>query len=636
MKHKLFCRVHCVAGYSAVTVTAFIGAACIVLVAAAALQETVVKEIVPVSEEPKPEIVHAASFLSPEFYDTAYQQAPELGNREYGISNIGTSPQIRNSTFEIRHTAGLILPHHLIAAPLIASTLEAVKKNNYTRIIIIGPDHLSRASSGAITTTGGFKTGFGDVEPDSATIDRLIARGVVSEERSVFDAEHSINALVGFVKRSMPRARIVPILVNPKLTPEHAERLAAALPNDRRTLIIASVDFSHYQPDRVARLHDRTSTAALSSGDVVGLDDVEVDSPESLRVFMHAMEGRDALRMNVAWNTTSAELTSTPDAQETTSHLIALFGTGQPTEDDTVTLLSVGDMMFDRNVRTWMEKEGEEYPFAKIRGTEDRFFRGTDILMGNLEGAISARRPPEKSIDFAFDESVAGLVQGLGFDVVSLANNHALDQGRDGMASTQAALREAGVGFFGDQVNDDTPAWETTVRGKKIAFLGYNTTDNPLNEAQAEQAVRAAKSKNDIVIVMMHWGAEYTERPPQSVINHGRKLVDWGADVVIGAHPHVMQGMEVYNNKPIFWSLGNFIFDQYWSTETQRGLALGLAISVKQTTVYLYPLVSANSQPRLAVGDEDRALLSAFASRSDLSEELRAQAKTGIIEVIKN
>lgn len=619
----LFYKVHHGVGFVSIWLAAFFGALAIIFVAWGSWDfELPLSWTVPRRSPPISTVEHRSLFMSKDFFDRAYNQAPAF-----------PSPTERMYRSQ---PVGIILPHHLVAAPLIASTLEEAKRHapegGWRRVVIIGPDHLHRATAGAVTTHGVWKTPYGTLLPDDAFITHLEKQGVAVDE-TVFDADHSISTLVSFIKRSLPGAKIVPIMVNSRLSIDHPiPDLIDLDGGPGPTLFIASVDFSHYLPDRVARLHDRMSRAVLSSREYLSdLDDLEVDSAESLLVFLRAIDHFGPMRMTTAWNTTSAELTATPDLAETTSHLIALFHQGEPERDNTTTLLAVGDMMFDRNVRGWMQKEGEEYPFARIRGAEDRFFRGVDVVMGNLEGAIASRQPPEKEIDFAFDTSTAALIKKMGFDVVSLANNHNLDQGRDGVDSTHRALTEVGVGFFGDQVHDDTTAWETEVRGKKIAFLGYNTTDNPLNEAEAEAAVRLAKTKNDTVVVMMHWGTEYTPRPPQSVINHGRKMIDWGADVVIGAHPHVMQGMEVYNGKPIFWSLGNFIFDQYWSTETERGLAVGLALSKNETTIYLYPIVSQHSQPRLAIGDEDRALLNAFAERSDLSEDLRAQAKTGII-----
>ncbi|MEK7073202.1 MAG: AmmeMemoRadiSam system protein B [Patescibacteria group bacterium] len=557
----------------------------------------------------EPSVEHVSYFLSSEFYDHAY-----------ALALPATLPA---------RTQGLILPHYLLAAPLIAGAVSAFLEPP-TRVIIIGPDHLERARASAVVSRASWKTPYGTLMPDSAAA--LLPETAAMNDEAVFDVEHSISTLVPFVKKSFPDATVMPVLVNSRLTDAQEAALADALPVDERTLVIASVDFSHYQPDRVARFHDRTSRAALSYADPALVNDLEIDSPPSLRVFLRLMQRRGALGMTVLGNKNSAQLAAQPDLPETTSVLLAAFAPADAKPEPLVTVLAVGDMMFDRAVRERMAKYGEAYPFTLIRGTEDRFFRGADIVTGNLEGAISNRRAPEKTIDFAFDRGVAKLLASLGFDVVSTANNHSLDQSTGGYDETQVALKEAGISGCGHQVRDNGAPWTTTVRDQKVAVLCYNVTDNALDEKAAEAAVRAATAASDVVLVQVHWGAEYKPRPTTAQIALGRKFVEWGADAVIGSHPHVMQGMELSQGKPIFWSLGNFVFDQDWSKETQRGLALGLVVGEKGMTAYLFPMISEKSQPRLANGDDDRALLTAFAERSDLPDVLREQAKTGIIE----
>lgn len=559
-----------------------------------------------------PRVVHVSTMLDPAFFENAYAKAPALSNIP-------------------RSTSGIILPHHLLAAPLIAGALNQFSVAP-RRIVIVGPDHLHRARAAAVMTTGAWKTPFGILEADHKITEALTKDGLVEIDEPVFDVEHSIAALVPFLKRSFPNAKITSLLVNERLTPDQADAIAKRIPRD--ALVIASVDFSHYLPNRVAQFHDQTSRAVLESFAFDDISELEVDSPASLRVLLRAMEVHGSERMTLLANENSATLTRNFDLPETTSYVLAAFSSGASDLSSVTTVLAVGDMMFDRNVRKHMEHSGMEYPFAHIRGTEDRFFRGIDIMTGNLEGAIGIHAPPAKEIDFAFDASVTDLLRQLGFDAVNLANNHSLDQGRDGFAATRAALVSAGIGFFGDQVRDDGEPWVAEVRGKNIAMLGFNVTDNQLDEPAARAALERAARENDLVIVQVHWGAEYVPRPTASQRELGRKLVDWGADAVIGHHPHWMQGLEVWRGRPIFWSLGNFIFDQYWSAETQRGLAVGLAFTENGAIIYLFPIISEKSQPRLAVGEEDQKLLQLFVERSDLPEDLQAEAERGKLDLI--
>ncbi len=566
----------------------------------------------------RPEIVlptHSAAPQNKAFFEHAYETAKLL------------------PSFPVL-PGGIILPHHLVAASEIARVMEAMKVHPPKRIVLIGPDHLGRAHHHAILSEAVWKTPYGEVQPDTETIHLLKEKNVAVVEEPVFGIEHSIPALLPFIKRSFPDATVVPILVRNGLTPEEQQRLAEALPNDSETVVIASVDFSHYQPSRVAAFHDVQSRAVLAMVEMDGLAALEADSPETLSVLVAAMALRGAQTFQLLANTNSAIVLQDSALVETTSYVIGAFAQGAPVQDATVTVLATGDLMFDRAVRGYTAKNGSDYPFALLRGAEDRFFRGVDVITGNLEGAIAARRAPEKENDFAFDSSIANLLHRLHFTVVNQANNHALDQNRLGVTETQRALAAAGIGSVGDQVLDNLPPWTTVVRGRKIAMLGYNMTDNPVDRAQAEAAVRAAAQANDIVLVQMHWGAEYHPQPIDAQREFGRQLIEWGATAVIGTHPHVIEGMEVWKGHPIFWSLGNTVFDQDWSTETQQGMLIGLAIHEKSITAYLLPIHVEKGQPRLVVGNEDERILGVFADRSDLSDTLRAEARTGIVQTI--
>jgi len=564
--------------------------------------------------EKKVEIIHHSTMQGIEFFDEAYLKKPEL-------------PELPSDT------RGVVVPHHLLPAPITAGFFDGVKTSP-TRIIVIGPDHLSHALANLVTSRATWKTPYGDILPDGAVIDSLVASNVLKIDEPIFDEEFSVSGLTPFIKRSFPKAKIVPILVQTNTSSSTLEKLAQVLPTlDSKTLLIASVDFSHGQPDWVAELHDQKSRAILSSFAYEDLKDIEVDSPETLNVFLQTLENNGVQKMSLIANTNSALVTKQKDSPEVTSYLYAAFQPGEISPDKTVTTLVFGDMMFDRSVRKLTDVNGLDYVFDKIRGYEDRFFRGLDLIVGNLEGAISLPRAPNKEIDFDFDDEVATLLSMFNFDAVSLANNHALDQGRAGFESTQKVLSEAGIGFFGSQTKDDVPAWTTEVRGQKIVWLGFNITDHELNKKIVEEKIREARAQNNFVIVMMHWGAEYKPRPAESIKNLGRELVDFGADVVIGGHPHVMQGMEVWKGHPIFWSLGNFVFDQYWSEETERALSVGLALNGKSVKIYFYPLISENSQPRIAMGEERRKMLEEFAKRSDLSDILLKEAQNGIMDL---
>lgn len=294
---------------------------------------------------------------------------------------------------------------------------------------------------------------------------------------------------------------------------------------------------------------------------------------------------------------------------------------------DELSLLVVGDVMLDRTVADRTRASGRpDYPLQKIPAS---WVAGFDLAVANLEGPVTPlRRPPVKSIDFQFDPSWLSVFKAHGWDVFSQANNHALDQGALGYADSVSRLREAGFISFGHQVDDGLIALATTtVKGQTIAFLGWNTTDNPLNRAQALEAITVAKQEADLLMAYVHWGNEYRARPDPESVKLAHWLIDQGVDLVIGGHPHWVQGFSTYKNRLIAWSLGNFIFDQDWSKETQQGLAIELRITPNEVRLLPVPLRIIRSQPEREVGEDLAKRLEALAAISD--SDLQATVKAG-------
>ncbi len=298
-----------------------------------------------------------------------------------------------------------------------------------------------------------------------------------------------------------------------------------------------------------------------------------------------------------------------------------------------ISLLVVGDIMLDRNVADRTKKSGDSlYPFRQL---PENWISEPDLAIANLEGSLTdVRRPPVKSIDFQFDPAWAKLLKGLGWDVFSQANNHALDQGSAGYANSVSRLREAGFVVFGHQVDDGLIALATTtVKGETIAFLGWNSTDNPIDRVEAAKAIKLAKEQATLVISVLHWGTEYRDHPDAGNVEFAHWMIDQGVDIVIGGHPHWVQGISEYKGKPIMWSLGNFIFDQDWSKETQQGLALKVNITPQTIEIAPVPLSIIASQPKLETGATLVTRLQKLASISD--EPLQGAIEQGKVLVFQ-
>lgn len=330
--------------------------------------------------------------------------------------------------------------------------------------------------------------------------------------------------------------------------------------------------------------------------------------------------------------------TAVPTVSVTTQHTVPFLASNPvPWQDagiDTPTthstrVLFVGDIMLDRKVGQHIRDSHDSmYPFRKL---PDGWFNTFDYAVANLEGPVTdQRRPPVKSIDFMFDPSVVSTLKLEGIDAVSQANNHALDQGAVGFEDSRRRLQAGGLLVFGHEVQDgDIALATTTVNGLKLAFLGFNTTDNPLDEQAATAVIAKAKAQADRVVVFMHWGIEYKNHPTPEMVDRAHWFIDHGVDVVIGGHPHWVQGMESYKGHPIVYSLGNFIFDQDFSEQTQEGLSIVLTFNDREVDVQPVPVHLDASQPRVVAGEELAQRLKKLADISDAG--LRQQIEAGMV-----
>ncbi len=504
-----------------------------------------------------------------------------------------------------------IMPHHLVAAREIASLVKAIPAPSV--VYLLSPDHFSRG-----------KTVF-----------------TRSDHPDIVNGDHGVTNLLPFFAKAWPDARIVPILVRRDATETNrasmADELVAHLTEDPSAIVVVSVDFSHYLPAEVADFHDVLAEDVIASLADLEADRVEIDSPGALAIGLKVARAFGLGDVTIHAHTNSLRILQATIAQESTSHFLVSFAPGEIRKQNNLSILFFGDLMFDRTVRDRMTAaKSLEYPFAKIRGQEDRFFWGQDLVVANLEGPVTAvRRQPDKEIDFAFDPKIVGVLKKLKIDAVSQANNHSLDQGRAGATESRQLLESGGVAAFGDEVRDDATSSMTILerRGRKIALLGFNTTDNPLDKTEAEKSIEIAKQKAGVVIVFMHWGEEYHDTPSQSQIDLAHWFIDRGVDAVIGSHPHWMQSVEIYKNHPIAYSLGNFIFDQDWSAETRLGLAVGFVLNGEGSAFHLFPVKIVASQPELLTGAERRTRLAKLAEISDPA--LAQQIKSGVIYISK-
>ncbi len=291
-----------------------------------------------------------------------------------------------------------------------------------------------------------------------------------------------------------------------------------------------------------------------------------------------------------------------------------------------VTLQFFGDVMLDRQVAGKMGSNGLEYIFFYNTATSNIFI-DADLTIANLEGPFApARVQTSKSIAFRFDPALVTQLKSYGFDAFNLANNHSYDMGKQNVAFTRELLQKNEFGYFGDEYHQGSEY--TYFAGQEqglpftVAFIGLNATEGEMDMQKVKQAVGDAKRKSKFVIVNIHWGEEYKRNSNAKQQNIAHQLVDWGADAIIGHHPHVIQEAEVYKDKFIFYSLGNFIFDQYFSKETQEGISVGLILEDSgEVKVRVMPFFSKKSQVQIMTGEQKDEFFDWFNKNSRLGDK---------------
>ncbi len=304
---------------------------------------------------------------------------------------------------------------------------------------------------------------------------------------------------------------------------------------------------------------------------------------------------------------------------------------------DEVKLLAVGDMMLDRSVFLHTREADDFYfPFEKIGD----FLLDADITLGNLEGAITTNKSIANGIGgqrfyFTFSPQFVDPLTTY-FDVVSYANNHALNFGIDGLMQSRQFLDESGLKYFGSPTNDQNNISIILEKNNiTIGLVGYHQLigygfDNVIDE------IEKLRPDVDVLIAYPHWGAEYTTtNPTYQTRQEAYAMIDAGVDIILGSHPHVIQPIEIYNNKVIFYSLGNFIFDQYFSLETMQGLAVDIKLTKEDDKILseykLIPIhINTSSQPYVIEDIAERdAIFDHMSAYSVVTSTMRDQIKEG-------
>lgn len=263
--------------------------------------------------------------------------------------------------------------------------------------------------------------------------------------------------------------------------------------------------------------------------------------------------------------------------------------------EDCLKMLFLGDLMLDRGIRSLIEKRGTRW----LTGNIVEIFQNKDFVVANLEGCVTnkmscstgTKKGEKGHLSFTFDPRQTKEILGLNnINIVCLGNNHTFNFKERGLHQTQQFLEKVGCLHFGDPYDRTKTVVYKQMKGKKIAFVTYSRFKSGLSVEEIGEIIGKAKREADLVVVYAHWGKEYKLVASEKQTVAGHHFIDIGADLIIGTHPHVIQPIEIYKEKVIFYSLGNFVFDQSFSENVRTRLAVDVCLNQDKMVISLVPL----------------------------------------------
>ncbi|MCM3708364.1 MULTISPECIES: CapA family protein [Cytobacillus] len=328
----------------------------------------------------------------------------------------------------------------------------------------------------------------------------------------------------------------------------------------------------------------------------------------------------------------------------------------EPRKDQKLTMTMVGDVMMGRHVEEVTKRHGADYLFRHVKP----YFDASDYVSGNFEHPIlkddvNKYEKTDKSIHLRTDMDAIHAVKNAGFTVMNLANNHLMDYGEEGLRDTLDVFNRYNMDYVGGGENRKEAKEHINyqdVNGVRVATLGFTdafvegsiaTKDrNGLLSANPDvlfDMIEKAKNENhgnaDLVVVNVHWGQEYdTEATPRQKAL-AKAMVDAGADIIIGHHPHVLQSFDVYKDGIIFYSLGNFVFDQGWTRTKDSAMVQYNLTEDGTAAIDVIPLQIEEAAPRLATGYFDQLRVFNQLTK-ETAENVYWSKKDNKIEIIAN
>ncbi|WP_069650814.1 CapA family protein [Caloranaerobacter ferrireducens] len=267
-----------------------------------------------------------------------------------------------------------------------------------------------------------------------------------------------------------------------------------------------------------------------------------------------------------------------------------------------VTIVATGDIMFHNpQLKSALDVKNGEYNFDDMFKLVKKYIEDADLAIGNFETVTAGPEHGFKGYPtFNTPKSAIKTLKDIGFDILSTANNHSLDVGREGLVETIENIQEFGLKNVGTYKEPVKEVLIEDVKGIKVAVMSYTYGCNGLESRLSEEELKYminfidedkikedisfAREQADIVVVIIHWGNEYQRKPSEFQLSLAEKMFDWGADIILGSHPHVIQKAELKTIngqvKYVIYSMGNFISNQRYETIKNRYTEDGVIVKI--------------------------------------------------------
>jgi poly-gamma-glutamate synthesis protein (capsule biosynthesis protein) len=480
---------------------------------------------------------------------------------------------------------GITVPHHLLAADLIARGFWAASAGHYDRIILISPDHFHRVTKAFGTTREDLKTVLGVVRSDTAGVDAVAASPLV-ETLPTIETEHGVMAVAPFVAHFFPGAKVIPLLASVNATEADWKAMVDVLRPllTPTTLIVQSTDYSHYRPIGEAVSRDQESIAAITAMNPAAIDPLlqpaHMDS-KAAQYIQLALQNALGGKPVILANRNSVEYGGSPD--DTTSYVVTAYlrdpsiGTVFDYPDQTRVMFA-GDVLLGRY---FLPALRDPDSWTKLRDTVLGITQSTPLIV-NFEGVLLDR--PVVGLDFSahlvMTEDAAPTLTALNIIAASLANNHANDLGPEGRAETVTQLKRMGVVPLEHGALTDMGAFRLLT----LNFVGGKMVGDAIADPADLDWVCGLHAAPPLV-AFVHWGEEYVTTAGDEERQIADALARCGVSLIVGGHSHqaaeAIEPLRGGSAQTVF-SLGNFIFDQ----SSPRGSGAMLELRVfKQGTV---------------------------------------------------